>query len=178
VVATEEKRVLEFGGIAVRVSLDRLDALEAGGSAILDYKTGAAAVSAWLGPRPDEPQLPMYALGSGEDVRAVAFARLKRGEMQFCGLAMEEGLLPKVGTIQQNRSRNAGGYTDWNDLVARWREELDKLGREFAQGEAPVRPKYGRPTCDQCEQQPFCRVAEKRPQSLDIVPAIGNARDE
>jgi len=178
VLATEEKRELEFGGIAVRVTLDRLDALEGGGSAIIDYKTGAAAVSAWLGARPDEPQLPMYALGSGEDVRALAFARLKRGEMQFCGLATAEGLLPKVRTIESNRSRNAGDYRDWPALVAGWRDELEKLGREFARGEAWVRPKYGAQTCAQCEQQPLCRVAEKRPQSLDIVPAIGNAADE
>ncbi|HET7402051.1 MAG TPA: PD-(D/E)XK nuclease family protein, partial [Usitatibacter sp.] len=178
VVATEEKRELEFGGIAVRVTLDRLDALDSGGSAIIDYKSGVAAVSAWLGARPDEPQLPMYALGSGDDVRAVAFARLKRGQMQFCGVATAEGLLPKVRTIESNRTRNTPGYRDWPELLSRWREELEKLGREFASGEAWVRPKYGAQTCAQCEQQPFCRVAEKRPQLLDIVPAVGNAADE
>jgi hypothetical protein len=30
---------------------------------VIDYKTGEAKVAAWLGDRPDEPQLPMYALG-------------------------------------------------------------------------------------------------------------------
>ncbi len=87
VVATESKVPATFGGITVNVKLDRLDRLAAGGCAVIDYKTGNASVSGWLGPRPDDPQLPLYALASGEDVAAVAIARVKVGEFQWKGLA-------------------------------------------------------------------------------------------
>ncbi|HET9578608.1 MAG TPA: PD-(D/E)XK nuclease family protein [Usitatibacter sp.] len=161
VVAIEHKRAMTFGGITVNVKLDRMDALERGGRAVIDYKTGVAAVGSWLGPRPDEPQVPMYTLGSGEDVRAVAFARLKRGEMGFAGFGMEPGLLPKVDVVQKNRSRGADEYADWAQLVAGWRDKLEALGQEFARGEARVDPKAPN-ACDQCDQHAFCRIAARR----------------
>lgn len=161
VVSVEQKRPMTFGGITVNVTLDRMDALEAGGRAVLDYKTGAAAVGSWLGSRPDEPQLPMYTLGSAEDVRAVAFARLKRGEeMGFCGFAMEDGLLPGTRLVEDNRSAGAKEYRNWTEMIAGWRAKIEMLGTEFAQGEARVEPKRG--ACEQCDQHAFCRIAEKR----------------
>ncbi len=167
VIATEEKHPVTFGGVTVNAKLDRMDRLGQGGHAVLDYKTGAASVGSWLGPRPDEPQLPMYALVS-EDVRAIAFARVKPGEMEFCGLAMDEGLLPKVGTITRNRSGNAAAYPDWPALSAGWRRELDALGRAYLAGDARVDPKRIDKACGQCEQHAFCRIAEKTP--LAIAP--------
>jgi probable DNA repair protein len=161
VVEVEEKREMTFGGVTVRVKLDRMDALRQGGRAVIDYKTGPVAVSSWLGPRPDEPQVPMYTLGSGEDVRAVAFARLKRGDLGYCGFAMAEGLLPKAGLVQDSKSQGAKEYRDWTAMIAGWREKLDALGREFAQGEARVDPKAAS-ACEQCDQHAFCRIAEKR----------------
>jgi RecB family exonuclease len=142
-----------------------MDRLGQGGHAVLDYKTGAASVGSWLGPRPDEPQLPMYALESA-DVRAIAFARVKPGEMEFCGLAMEAGLLPKVGTIAKNRSGNAAAYADWSALSAGWRRELDALGRAYLAGDARVDPKRIDKACGQCEQHAFCRIAEKTPLAI------------
>jgi ATP-dependent helicase/nuclease subunit B len=167
VVATEEKRPVSFGGVTVNAKLDRMDRLAQGGHAVIDYKSGAASVASWLGPRPDEPQVPMYAL-VGEDVRAVAFARVKPGEMEFCGLAMEEGLLPRVGSIDRNKSRHAGAYASWSALTAGWRRELEALGAGFLAGDARVDPKRVETACGQCEQHAFCRIAEKTP--LAIAP--------
>jgi probable DNA repair protein len=163
VVATERKAPLTFGGITVNAKLDRLDRLGDGGHAVLDYKTGEAKVGDWLGDRPGEPQLPMYALAAEEPVRAIAFARVKPGAFEFCGLADAEGLLPKVKTIAKNQSQLAKRYRDWNELVAKWRVELDTLGREFAAGVARVDPKGGVQSCRNCDQQLFCRIAEKDP---------------
>lgn len=174
VIATEEKRPVTFGGVTVNAKLDRMDRLGQGGHAVLDYKTGAASVGSWLGPRPDEPQLPMYALVSG-DVRAIAFARVKPGEMDFCGLAMEEGLLPKVGTIAKNKSGNAAAYADWSALCAGWRRELDALGAAYLAGDARVDPKRVDKACGQCEQHAFCRIAEKTP--LAIAPGVPQAQE-
>jgi probable DNA repair protein len=165
VVKTEDKCEVEFGGVKVEARLDRKDELEGGRLAVIDYKTGDCKVAAWLGERPDEPQLPMYALG-GEDagrIAAVAFAQVRTGETRFRGISAVGGLMPGVCTIDEVRSKASRQYQNWDGVVARWRQELDVLGRAFAAGEARVDPKNLAQTCAFCEQHLLCRVAEKAP---------------
>jgi RecB family exonuclease len=164
VIAVEREMQVAFGGVEVRAKLDRIDRLHDGRHAVIDYKTGVAMIGAWLGERPDEPQLPMYALSTPEKIDAVAFARVRPGEMEFCGLAKEEGLLPNVRTIQKNKSREAKKYATWEVLREGWARELEALGHAFATGAARVDPKNDEATCRQCDQQVLCRVAEKSPQ--------------
>ncbi|TAK67301.1 MAG: PD-(D/E)XK nuclease family protein [Betaproteobacteria bacterium] len=161
VAAVEEKRVVQFGGVAVNAKLDRMDKLGAGGHVILDYKTGEASVTAWLGTRPDEPQLPLYAIGSEKNIAAVAFARVKTGELEFKGIARDKDLLPGVKTIGDQRSALAKGYGSWENLVEGWRRELAALGQGFASGDARVAPKHGDDTCQFCGMQPLCRINER-----------------
>jgi ATP-dependent helicase/nuclease subunit B len=161
VVLIEQKRPMTFGGVTVNVTLDRMDELASGGRAILDYKTGTASVSAWLGPRPDEPQVPLYALGSGEDVAAAAFAVIKAGHAEFKGVARENDLLPGVKTISEQRSVMAAHYDSWETLFAGWRIELDELGSGFASGDARVDPKRGDETCKFCDLHALCRINER-----------------
>jgi hypothetical protein len=52
---------------------------------------------------------------------------------------------------------------DWETLLAEWRRNLDLLGEGFARGDARVDPKNESQTCRRCDQQVFCRIAEKRP---------------
>lgn len=167
VLATESKVAATFGGVTVNVKLDRVDRLAGGGCAVIDYKTGSASVSGWLGPRPDEPQVPMYALASGEDVVAVAFARVKVGENEFKGLARAENILPGATLVTKSRARQARGYADWAALRDGWQRELDALGRAFAAGEARLAPKHGEQTCARCDQALLCRVAERPPLAAD-----------
>jgi probable DNA repair protein len=161
VVLVEQKRPMTFGGVTVNVTLDRMDELASGGRAILDYKTGTASVSAWLGPRPDEPQVPLYALGSGEDVAAAAFAVIKAGKAEFKGIARANDLLPGVKTITEQRSAMAEHYDSWETLLAGWRIELDELGSGFASGDARVDPKRGDETCKFCDLHALCRINER-----------------
>ena len=149
--AVEEKRPVEVAGLQFATRIDRIDELRGGGHALIDYKTGAqVSRKAWLGERPDEPQLPLYMLNAKEDVTAVAFAQLKTGEMRFRGFSKEKGLLPKVDQAES-----------WKGLVAGWKKETDKLGNDFAAGEAQVDPKHGLDTCRLCHLQTLCRVHEK-----------------
>jgi probable DNA repair protein len=161
VVLVEQKQPMTFGGVTVNVTLDRMDELASGGRAILDYKTGSASVSAWLGPRPDEPQVPLYALGSREDIAAAAFALIKAGKAQFKGVARENDLLPGVKTISEQRSAMARHYDSWNTLLRGWRIELDQLGKGFAAGDARVDPKRGDDTCTFCDLHALCRINER-----------------
>ncbi len=162
VVALEEKHPVTFGGITVNAKLDRMDQL-AGGRAIIDYKTGVCKTSDWMGKRPDEPQLPMYALGRGEDIAAVAFAVVKTGGARYRGISRVPNLIKGVCTIDKDKSWAAGRYRDWDQLVAGWRVELEAIGRGFAEGDARVDPKRLPKTCENCDQQMFCRIAEKAP---------------
>ena len=171
--ALEHKAPVTVGGITVNARLDRQDRV-AGGRAVIDYKTSKrVTVASWLGPRPDEPQLPLYALAGGAEVRALAFAQVRPGSLQFCGVGREAGLLPKVGTIEANRTRGAEAYADWDALLAHWRREMEALAAEFLAGEARVSPKAGARTCALCDQHPLCRVAEKAP----VAAALGEGEE-
>lgn len=163
VVAVEQKRALGFGGITVNARLDRMDRVlgDPGGYAVLDYKTGEADVANWLGSRPSEPQLPLYALGAEEGVSALAFACVKAGAMEFRGVARAAGLIPGVKTITEHRAAAARAYRNWGELLSAWRAELEMLGREFASGEASVRPKEGDETCRYCDLRALCRIGER-----------------
>jgi probable DNA repair protein len=169
VAAVEQKRPVSFGGVTVNAKLDRMDSLIADeqgqwlgrSHAILDYKTGSVNVGDWLGARPDDPQLPLYAMSGTEDISAVAFARLKAGDMGFRGIARDEGLIPGVATLDKQRSNAAQDYGSWDELLAGWRRELEVLGQEFAAGEARVDPKRGDETCRYCDLKPLCRINER-----------------
>lgn len=174
VVATEAPVVVSFGGVEIDAKIDRVDRLAPGAHVVIDYKTGAAAVRSWLPPRPDEPQLPMYSLSLDLPVDALAFARVRPGELGFAGLARDGRLLPGVPSVEKHRGAKAFG--SWDGLNAAWRSELEALGREFASGVACVTPKNGTATCRQCDQQVFCRVAQKRPQVE--AGLVGAERDE
>jgi probable DNA repair protein len=162
-VAQRESRVaLAAGSLHLTGRIDRVDRLQDGGVAVIDYKSGRVNPGVWLGPRPDDAQLPLYALATGEteDVRAVAFARLKVGELGFTGLVRDDGLLAGARTVTEHRtaSRHAAS---WDELVAQWRREIDALGDEFVRGEARVDPKRGLATCRNCDLQALCRVHER-----------------
>src|SRR5438270_13572277 len=149
VAALEERRTLNVAGLELSGRIDRMDRLEKGGHALVDYKTGQARRQAWLGERPDDPQLPIYAVSAPENIAAVAFARLNPGEMAFRGFSNERNLLPKVDL-----------YRDWRGLLDQGRKETNALGTAFAAGDSRIDPKYALKTCRLCDLQTLCRVYE------------------
>ncbi len=149
--AVEEKRPVVAAGLEFATRIDRIDALRGGGHALLDYKTGQSRIDAWLGERPDDPQLPLYVLNSKENVTAVSFAQLRTGDMKFKGYAEARHLLPNVEPPKKG----------WPALLREWKRSTEALGAEFAAGEARVEPKYGRDTCRLCHLRTLCRVQEK-----------------
>lgn len=176
VIAREDPRTLMAGGLSFRGRIDRMDRIVGDGShALIDYKSGRAGAAAWLGPRPDDPQLPLYAVNAGEGVSAVAFARLRTGSMRFEGVARVEGLLPRVPAVERHRHARTL-VSGWSELLAGWRAELDALGEGFAAGDARVDPKVPMKTCANCGLQALCRVHE-RFDALDEAPET-DAPDE
>ena len=102
----------------------------------------------WLGDRPDDLQLPLYALALPETPSALVFAQLKRGEHKFDGLAAAEGLMPRVKLPEM----------EWPEQLANWRQTIDKIWNEFQQGRADVDPKDNGKPCATCHLHGLCRV--------------------
>ena len=151
VAAVEEKREINVAGLKFESRIDRMDELEDGGHVLIDYKSSRMLTpKQWDGPRPDDPQLPLYAVAAPEDLAAVVFARMRPGEMRFMGYSKTERALPRVEV-----------YRDWQKLLDTWKRDADALGKSFATGEAPVDPKEGLKTCRMCELHTLCRVYEK-----------------
>lgn len=146
VVAREQAMKLTMGGISVNARVDRIDQLQAGELALIDYKTGEVATKSWEGERPDEPQLPLYAVGMEETPEAVLFAKVKKGDPKYVGLSSVEGIVKKV-------------HQDWDQQITAWRETLENLAGQFVRGEAWVDPKDNT-TCQYCTYQSLCRIDE------------------
>ena len=65
VVGVELRRTVSLAEHTIEARLDRLDEDDQGRMIVIDYKTGAARPSAWLQPRPEDVQVPLYTLAVG-----------------------------------------------------------------------------------------------------------------
>jgi RecB family exonuclease len=147
----EHKATLSFAGLEFSARIDRMDKLSTGGHALIDYKTSRnPSPKHWEPPRPDDPQLPLYAVSAKEDIAAVAFAKVRPGEMRFMGFSRDDKALPKVQKAKA-----------WQPLLRAWKDEAESLGAAFAGGEARVDPKRDLLTCRYCGLETLCRVYEK-----------------
>ncbi|MGE5626271.1 MAG: PD-(D/E)XK nuclease family protein [Bacillota bacterium] len=160
VVESEAEHLLKLGPLSLRTRVDRIDELGDGGRLILDYKTGRVNVQDWLDERPDDPQLPLYAVGNRERLAGVGYACLKPGEMGFSGLSEREGLGWGM-TAYASRRNPPEGVEDWPALLAYWQRNLTDLAEEYAAGDARVRPKRDE-TCERCHLSILCRIHELR----------------
>ena len=146
----EHQISVSVAGLELKGRIDRLDRLQDGTHALIDYKTGKANHHRWDGPRQDEPQMPLYALSLKEPVSVVAFAKMKTGQMRFMGFSEKKNVIPRVEQAK-----------DWRNLLDNWRKHAEETGKAFAAGDARVDPKYDLKTCRECELQTLCRVYEK-----------------
>ena len=152
VIQQEARRRVTVGGIDLSIRADRMDRLENGDSVVLDYKTGECSASDWLGARPNDPQLPIYAVTAEAPVAGVFYGRLKTGKVAFRGVTDSEGLVPGV-----KPSRDAVSI---GEKIDDWHDVLDQLGEDFREGRAAVDPKDRRKTCRYCALPTLCRINE------------------
>jgi probable DNA repair protein len=162
---TEQKKPFVLGGVTFDLRIDRVDRA-GGGDVLLDYKTGPASPAAWLGARPDEPQLPLYALltdaearQSGRQLAGVAFAVLRPGDgLALTGFADDDSVFGKTASM------NAATL---EDQLTEWRQILTNLARAYAAGDTAVDPKLYPRTCSRCTQRMLCRLD---PGALVAIP--------
>lgn len=174
VIACELDQEITLESVTVRTRIDRIDRLPDGSEIIIDYKTGQTGVNQWLGERPDDPQLPLYAATRAADIAAIGFAVLKRGpEFGYRGLARDENVLPDTPAFADSRQARqlaaAGVPPAWPALLAGWRDTLAGLARGFRAGDARVDPKTPQ-TCRYCEQHALCRIYEQAPGGISVGP--------
>ena len=152
VIQQEARRRVTVGGIDLSIRADRMDRLENGDFVVLDYKTGECSASDWFGSRPNDPQLPIYAVTAEAPVAGVFYGQLKTGKVAFRGVTDSEGLVPGV-----KPSRDAVSI---DQKIDGWQDVLDQLGEDFREGRAAVDPKDRRKSCQYCALPTLCRINE------------------
>jgi len=152
---TEYPARLRLAGQELRLRIDRLDALESGGLAILDYKSGRRVSPDWYGDRPSHPQLLAYLAAIGEEVVALATVNVTAREVRYDGIAVSEALLPKVAGVKAAAGQS---HDAWQERVREWHGLVERLAAAFAAGQAVVDPKPG--ACDYCHVASVCRVGD------------------
>jgi ATP-dependent helicase/nuclease subunit B len=130
VLDTETPLETAIGGLSLSLRVDRIDELATGEQLVIDYKTGRAkSPSDWLGARPAEPQLPVYAVGG--TAAGVAFIRLNEDGVKVDGVAGVDMGLDGIHSVGQ---LTRGQLATWNELVTEWKAALAALAQEFAAG--------------------------------------------
>ena len=66
-----------------------------------------------------------------------------------------------------------GGESTWPALLQRWREQLQRLVREFLDGDAAVQPLSG--ACEYCHLQMLCRVDAQILAAAEVAAAADAA---
>ncbi len=166
VVDRERDVTVSVRGLTVRGRIDRIDALPDGRRLLIDYKTGSPSPAHWYGERPQDPQLPLYALsGEGGDTLAgLLFARVRVHQCEWLGVTRERGIVEGV-RIAGDSGR--GGAPDWDTLHTQWVAMAERLAALIMAGRADVDPE--RDTCRYCHLGALCRVEE----IIGIVPGEG-----
>jgi probable DNA repair protein len=161
VAGVEQKGEMELAGVRLRYRVDRVDRLANGGLVLIDYKTGSAQTRAWLGERPEEPQLPLYGLAFGESASGLAFGCLKVGEEQYLGLADHSVTGTEISGVGDLK-RPPDGAGGWEELRVLWRRRLERIASEHVKGDAHVAPRRESRDCAYCDLSPLCRRHELR----------------
>jgi RecB family exonuclease len=156
----EDARVVDVGGVQTRIVLDRVDRLADGSCAVIDYKTGASArPAAWMGERPELPQLPLYVRALGDEpVGAVAFGIVCKGSTEYRGFARDGTLFPQLQPFDATKAPFKD-YANWDELLQAWNRRLETIAREHAQGDARLAPNPAK-ACRYCHLPGVCRSAE------------------
>src|SRR5690606_11089606 len=124
----ETQRKVEFAGISLNLRLDRVGLLGNDQYLLIDYKSGKPKTNHWKGVRPQEPQVPLYALVYDKPVAAIAFAQINAHDQKLLSWGYVDVPLPKLTTPADG----------WQQQLDSWRRILTRLAQEFIEGDARI----------------------------------------
>lgn len=157
VVEREGAHETPIGPMTLRMRYDRMDQLDDSTVVVIDYKSSnTKTINDWASQRPNEPQVPLYALANKTNVGAAAFGLVSARKTAFEGLALSDGIAPGLKT-PDDRFQKSLPQT-WEDILAQWEEVLTQLATDWVEGKVPVDPKNGAQTCKHCDLQSLCRI--------------------
>jgi RecB family exonuclease len=152
----ETLRQVTIAGGTFEVRIDRIDSLQGGGFAILDYKAGEPRALRWKPEGVRDPQLLTYLLAEqGRDVQALANVSLTRGRAKFVGRAARTGLLPDITGHNPNKVPADQIDAAWHAELEAWTGSLRDIARRYLEGEAPTQPAAD--VCRHCHLTVLCR---------------------
>jgi probable DNA repair protein len=158
----ETPEASRVGQLSFELRLDRmdelLDAAHRGERVIVDYKTGStSSAQSWIRERPEQPQLPLYAVTHPQSLAAVAFATIEAKGVAYRGLARHDEILPGIRAFAGKDL--PAPYAEWEGLMSYWRSVIERLANEFASGDARVDPLPS--ACRYCHLSTLCRIHEQ-----------------
>ncbi len=152
----EQEQEIKIGELQLTGRIDRVDKLSDGSLVLLDYKIGRSANSKhWMGERPQDPQLPLYAqklLTEKQSLAGFGFAKISEKEMKF---DVWESQPQKI--LSQGKSTLKISFVDQMEEI---QAVLRVLVSEFIIGTATVSPQQQ--ACDRCCLQMFCRIHQHK----------------
>ena len=167
VAETEVDASPAIAGLTLRLRLDRVDVLSDGTQLVIDYKTGDVNPKCWDPPRPDDVQLPLYALFALDPRRGpiggLAFAKVRAGEMEFAG-RFTNAKATLLGNLRGNTNLVKNPLTA--EQLGIWKRQIEQLAMDFLAGRADVDPRDYPETCERCDLYALCRVEEIKNQAM------------
>jgi len=158
VIEQEDSHELTLGALTLNLRPDRIDRLDDGREIVIDYKTGSVKRSSWLGERPSDAQLPLYAL-LNDSVEGVAFGRVHQESVEYVFLGEALGLGGKEPALEDQVKRHeAEPVESWEALRAIWRHRLEGLANDFVRGHAAIDPQPN--ACRYCALGSVCRYSQ------------------
>lgn len=158
VIGLESPRELQLDRARLQLRIDRIDRLEDGSLAVLDYKSGKRERAGWHDERPEPTQLFAYLASLGPDVSLVARIFATTPAPTYQGLSRLARQVPGVKEAP-----------DWEALTRVWTNHVTQLAAQFLAGRAVVDP--ARDACRHCHLAALCRIGE-------MIEPIGEGADE
>jgi len=136
IVETEDLHRIEVGGLMLTVRFDRVDRSADGRLLVIDYKTGGKyGRTKWLGDRPLQMQLPLYAAYGNAD--GIALYWLHAKELSMTGMGFDDWGI-NLGSNRGHKSFQVLADDEWNTQLDAWRVICENLVGEYRNGDARI----------------------------------------
>ena len=157
VLSQEQAQAVQLGELNIRIKIDRIDQLEDGTKACIDYKTGSTiSAKDWFGERPQDPQLPLYAIQQQDNLSTLTFQQVLSNETKWQGVTDSAEGFPELKPLE--KIKQADFPEDWDKQLQFWRTALTDIAQQFANGDAAVDPFDAPSTCTYCHLKSLCRI--------------------